>query len=218
TLRNILSFNHDHRLTADFLCANTLALGGNSLRLHVASQTRRKWTIPRREMTDQPTIEKNVPSTVPRIRQRRDSKPREAEASRGFIGVERSAPNGDNGTVGRRSPPKRVRNAERRDREHLTETEVEQLYQTAKQYGRYGQRDALMIWMCFRHGLRVGELVALRWAAHIDFDTGAVRIERLKNGVPSVHPLSERELRGLRRLQQTSQGRYVFTNERGAPV
>jgi len=75
-----------------------------------------------------------------------------------------------------------------------------------------------MIWMCFRHGLRVGELVALRWAAHIDFDSGTARIERLKNGVSSVHPLSERELRGLRRLQKGSQGRHVFTNERGAPV
>src|SRR5262249_7500591 len=169
TLRNILSFNHDHRLTADFLCANTLAPGGNSLRLHVASQTRRKWTIPRREMTDEPTIEKNEPSTVPRIPPKRDSERSKAELGRGFFGgVERKS-NADNGPVGRRSPPKRVRNAERRDREHLTEAEVEQLYHTAKRYGRYGHRDALMIWMCFRHGLRVGELVGLRWAAHIDF-------------------------------------------------
>src|SRR5262249_49851247 len=140
------------------------------------------------------------------------------EARRGFLELVGRSPNGDNGTVSRRSPPKRVRNGERRDREHLTETEIEQLYQDAKRYGRYGPRDAVMIWMCFRHGIRVGELVALRWAAHIDFDSGTVRIERLKNGVPSVHPLSERELRGLRCLQKTSQGRYVFTNERGAPV
>src|SRR5262249_61389485 len=100
-------------------------------------------------MTDQPTSEKNVPSTVLRIRQRRDSKPREAEASRGFIGVERSAPNGDNGTVGRRSPPKRVRNAGRRDRDNLTEAEIEQLYQAAKRYGRNGRRERVRMWRAF---------------------------------------------------------------------
>src|SRR5215467_15443073 len=150
-----------------------------------------------RAMSDEPTIEKNVPSTVPSIRQRRDSEPSKTQPQRGFLEFVERTPNGDNGTVGRRSPPKRVRNAERRDREHLTEAEVEQLYHTAKRYGRYGHRDALMIWMCFRHGLRVGELVALRSSAHIDFDTGTVRIERLKNGVSSAHPLSERELRGL---------------------
>jgi type 1 fimbriae regulatory protein FimB/type 1 fimbriae regulatory protein FimE len=72
--------------------------------------------------------------------------------------------------------------------------------------------------MGFRHGLRVGELVALRWTANIDFDGGTIRVDRLKNGVSSVHPLGERELRGLRRLQKAQQGRYVFVNERGAPV
>jgi type 1 fimbriae regulatory protein FimB/type 1 fimbriae regulatory protein FimE len=59
-----------------------------------------------------------------------------------------------------------------------------------------------MLWMAYRHGLRVGELVGLRWAAHIDFDTGSIRVERLKNGIASVHPLGERELRGLRWLQK----------------
>jgi len=75
-----------------------------------------------------------------------------------------------------------------------------------------------MVWMAFRLGLRFGELVALRWTAHVDFTAGTLRVERLKHGVPSVHPLGERELRGLRRLQKAGEGRYVFTNERGAPV
>ncbi len=61
-------------------------------------------------------------------------------------------------------------------------------------------------------------MVALRWTAHVDFDTGSIRVERLKNGIASVHPLGERELRGLRRLQKAQAGRYVFVNERGAPV
>src|SRR5262249_35833373 len=124
----------------------------------------------RAAMSDQPTVANNEPSTVPSIRQTRDSEPSRAQPERGLFGIDRSTPKG-NGTVGRQSPPKRVRNTERRDREHLTETEIEQLYQAAKRYGRYGHRDALMIWMCFRHGLRVGELVGLRSSAHIDFDT-----------------------------------------------
>src|SRR5207248_333824 len=105
----------------------------------------------------------------------------------------------------------------RRDREHLTPAEIEQLYQAAKRYGRYGQRDALMMWMAFRHGLRVGELVGLRWG-HVNWSNGTLLVERLKNGVPGTHPLGERELRGLRRLQKANAGRYIFTNERGAPV
>jgi type 1 fimbriae regulatory protein FimB/type 1 fimbriae regulatory protein FimE len=121
----------------------------------------------------------------------------------------------ENATV-RPMPPRRV--ADRRDRKHLTEREVELLYQAAKRYGRNGARDALMIWVAYRHGLRVGELCGLRWGAHIDFDTGTVRVERLKHGIDSVHPLGERELRGLKKLQKTQPGRYVFMNDRGAPV
>jgi type 1 fimbriae regulatory protein FimB/type 1 fimbriae regulatory protein FimE len=156
--------------------------------------------------------------TVPKILQQRDSGAIEPKAERGFLKLVETTPIGVNETVARQAPPKRVANATRRDREHLTESEAELLYQSAKRYGRHGHRDALMIWMGFRHGLRVGELVALRWTANIDFDSGTIRVERLKNGVSSVHPLGERELRGLRKLQKAQQGRYVFVNERGAPV
>ena len=55
----------------------------------------------------------------------------------------------------------RKRNSEVRAREYLTEAEVEQLCQAARKRGRYGQRDAAMILLCYRHGLRVSELVAL---------------------------------------------------------
>jgi integrase len=44
-----------------------------------------------------------------------------------------------------------------RDREHLTEHEVERLIKAAKG-NRHGQRDATMILIGFRHGLRVSEL------------------------------------------------------------
>jgi type 1 fimbriae regulatory protein FimB/type 1 fimbriae regulatory protein FimE len=75
-----------------------------------------------------------------------------------------------------------------------------------------------MILVAFRHGLRVGELVALRWD-QVDFDSGLLHVNRLKRGVPSVHPISGRELRGLRQIkrEQPAGSRYVFMTERRAP-
>src|SRR5215472_11821439 len=59
-------------------------------------------------------------------------------------------------------PPRRKPNAELRTREYLTEAEVERLMKAAKA-NRNGQRDATMILLAFRHGLRAAELVDLRW-------------------------------------------------------
>jgi integrase len=60
-------------------------------------------------------------------------------------------------------PPRRVRNSAVRSREYLTPDEVEKLMTAAKNVGRHGHRDATLILLGYRHGLRVGELVALRW-------------------------------------------------------
>jgi site-specific recombinase XerD len=56
--------------------------------------------------------------------------------------------------------PKRAKNSELRTREYLTEREVEQLMVAARQ-NRHGHRDATMILIAFRHGLRASELVDL---------------------------------------------------------
>ncbi len=52
---------------------------------------------------------------------------------------------------------------------------VTRLIEAAGERGRHRLRDLLM----FRHGLRAGEAVILRWDA-IMFDTGAISIKRLK--------------------------------------
>ena len=67
--------------------------------------------------------------------------------------------------------------------------------------GRYGQRDATMILLAYRHGLRVSELVGLRWDM-LDLAQGHLHVQRLKNGRPSVHTVRGTELRALRRLQR----------------
>ena len=66
-------------------------------------------------------------------------------------------------TPGSPLPPRRVANAERRAREHLTPDEVEKLLAAAGKAGRHGQRDRTLLLLAYRHGLRVSELVALRW-------------------------------------------------------
>jgi type 1 fimbriae regulatory protein FimB/type 1 fimbriae regulatory protein FimE len=48
-------------------------------------------------------------------------------------------------------------NAAYRKREHLTEAEIEKLIEAAKS-NRYGHRDATMILVAFRHGLRASEI------------------------------------------------------------
>jgi integrase len=58
--------------------------------------------------------------------------------------------------VNRTVTPTRRPNAELRTREHLTPSEVEALVEAAKG-NRHGQREATMILLTFRHGLRAAE-------------------------------------------------------------
>src|SRR3954447_10140702 len=66
------------------------------------------------------------------------------------------------------------------------------------------------ILVAFRHGLRVSELVALRWN-QVDLAHGLLHVNRAKNGMPSVHPLRGPELRALRRVRRDyPETPYVF--------
>src|SRR5215831_19374245 len=65
-------------------------------------------------------------------------------------------------TVNRTVTPKRPPNSKLRTREYLTEAEVERLMKAASK-NRWGHRDATMILVAYRHGLRASELVDLRW-------------------------------------------------------
>ncbi len=117
-----------------------------------------------------------------------------------------------NRTVARRRP-----NAELRTREYLTDAEVEKLTAAAKG-NRWGLRDATMILVAYRHGLRASELVDLRWD-QIDFGSATLAVRRVKRGSPATHPIRGDELRALRRLQreQEPKAAFVFTSERGSP-
>jgi len=113
--------------------------------------------------------------------------------------------------------PNRLPNADLRTREYLTEAEVERLMAAAKR-NRWGHRDATMVLVGYRHGLRASELVDLRWD-QTDFASATLHVRRAKQGTPSAHPILGDELRALRRLQREQQpsSPFVFVSERGAP-
>ncbi len=123
------------------------------------------------------------------------------------------SPATENRTVASRRP----KNADLRTREHLTIDEVERLIKAASN-NRHGHRDALMILLTFRHGLRAAEVCDLRWE-QVDFKTANLHVRRVKNGTPSTHPLTGRELRALRNHQRENErSPFVFVSERGAPL
>jgi type 1 fimbriae regulatory protein FimB/type 1 fimbriae regulatory protein FimE len=119
--------------------------------------------------------------------------------------------------VKRTVTPKRPANGKLRTREYLTEAEVERLMKAARG-NRRGHRDATMLLVAYRHGLRASELVDLRWA-QVEFATAVLHVRRVKQGTPSTHPIVGDELRALRRLQREQEPKspFVFTSERGAP-
>jgi integrase len=135
------------------------------------------------------------------------------------------APAIENGTVtdrvvpfpGKRRPPPRPKNAAVRTREYLTKDEVERLIKAAAS-NRHGHRDKTLILVASRHGLRVREIIDLRWD-QVDFDRAELAVRRVKRGSPATHQIPGRELRWLRDLQRKQKPKsvFVFTSERGAP-
>jgi integrase len=111
----------------------------------------------------------------------------------------------------------RAKNTEFRQREYLTEPEVDKLLAATKA-SRNPDRDRLLILMAFRHALRVSELVNLRWE-RIHLDTATIHITRAKNGTPGNHGLQGDELRLLRALRREHpHADFVFLSERKAPL
>ena len=104
-------------------------------------------------------------------------------------GRRRKPPIAVNGKV----PPRRRPNRVTRTREYLTPDEVNRLMKGANDSRRHGNRDQTLLMIMFRHGLRVTEAVSLRWD-QIELKAGLLHVNRLKNGVPSTHPLRGPEI------------------------
>src|SRR3954465_15225428 len=68
-----------------------------------------------------------------------------------------------------------------RTREYLTTREIERLMAAARASSRYGHRDAAMILLGYRHGLRASELCDLQWS-QVELNAGRLHVRRVKNG------------------------------------
>jgi integrase len=117
-----------------------------------------------------------------------------------------------------RPGPPRKKKLDPTGREYLRPDEVEAMMQAARKSGRHRVRDAAIILLLFRHGLRTAELVALRWQ-QVDLNAGYLDVHRVKRGHDAKHPLRGPQLRLLRELQCTyPDSPYVFVSERKAPL
>jgi site-specific recombinase XerD len=112
--------------------------------------------------------------------------------------------------------PGRLPNSAYRTREHLTESEVGKVLDALKR-NRNGHRDRLMGLLCFRHGLRVSELIDLQWS-DISYEQSELHVRRLKGSQNNNQPLQADELNGLRRLRREgpTNERFMFMTEREA--
>ena len=106
--------------------------------------------------------------------------------------MRKSARKASPSTIANRTVPLRAPNSELRPREYLTEREIERLQEAARKRSRYGHRDATMILVTYRHGLRASEVCGLRWD-QIELDSGRLHVRRAKGGIDNVHPLSGRK-------------------------
>ena len=80
----------------------------------------------------------------------------------------------EDGKRGGRSAPTTV-NSSVRTREYLTTAEIERLMAAARKSSRYGHRDATMILIGYRHGLRASELCDLQWS-QVELATGRLHV------------------------------------------
>lgn len=111
--------------------------------------------------------------------------------------------------------PQAKKRGSRRSRDYVLPKEVDRLLETAIDTGRHGHRNYTLILLCFRHGLRLGELRNLEWKM-VDFPGKALRVSRSMKGLSSRHPLNAIELKALRKLKKDYPGnRYLFVSEDG---
>jgi integrase len=100
-------------------------------------------------------------------------------------------------------------------RQNLTQDELDRLFAALKR-NRWGHRDYMVALVLVLHGLRVSELVDLKWD-DIDWRAGTIRIHRLKDSIDGTHYLERDETAGLKRLQREQEPKrpHIFTSERG---
>ncbi len=83
----------------------------------------------------------------------------------------------------------------------------------ARKRSRYGHRDATMILVACRHGLRASEVCGLRWD-QIDLNSGRLHVRRAKGGNWQATEISPQVQRKLRKFQTGSSARCAIQNSK----
>ncbi|MBD2811810.1 tyrosine-type recombinase/integrase, partial [Xenorhabdus sp. Vera] len=81
-------------------------------------------------------------------------------------------------------------------RKYLTQPEIEILLRELGKHA-HAERNICMMFMSFIHGFRVSELLSLK-LSDVDLDGRSLRVQRLKNGFSTIHPMVQREVQLIR--------------------
>lgn len=87
-----------------------------------------------------------------------------------------------------------------------------------KKGGWYAYRNATLILIMYRHGLRRTEAAHMKWS-DVDLAEGTIYIRRVKGSRSGRHPIGGDEMRALKKLQRDyAPSPFVFTGNRHTPL